>query len=419
MTLDPKAMTVEQAVAEAKALFAKGETEAAEGLALAILNKNPKDPQATQVFAAVAESRGQTERAVRILRDSLTGASTDALALTNLCRVLRINGRLEEALEAGEAAVKFGTVPEALADLSDTYYAMGNAPKALETAERAVARRPELIRARLSLAQALLRSGDYHSGWFEYEWRHQMTPRRFKQAQWSGMALSSSRLLVFADAGPSECILFARYLPLIAKRVKNFVVGCTSELKPLIEHTSGVKHIYDRWDAIPAFEYQAPITGLPLIFGTTIDTVPPTGYLEAPADRVAAWRGRLSQIANGRKAIGVALRQAEAINAVASDNVALVSLIRSSDPRVTDVSGEVKGLADFAALVAALDSVVGEDSVGVQLAGAFGRPGVALLSTSSDWIWPAGRTTSPWYPTLKTARSIGELSSVAKQVLAR
>lgn len=401
-------------------MFAKGDPDGAEGIALAILAKKPKDPQATQVFAAVAEKRGQTERAIRILRDSLTGASTDALALMNLCRLLRMHGKLDEAREAGEASVKLGTVPEALSDLADTYFALGDTAQALATSERAVSRRPELIRARLGLAQALLRAGNYAPGWLEYEWRHQDTQRRFKQAQWNGMELTTSRLLVLADAGPSECVLFARYLPLVAKRVKNVIAGCNSDLKPLIDSVPGAAQVYDRWDTIPAFEFQVPITGLPILFGTTIDSVPANvPYLAAPADRVAAWRERLGEIAKGRKAVGISLRQADAVSAIAGDGVALISLTKSADERVTDVSGDVKKFPELAACIAALDALVGEDSAAVHLAGALGKRGVVSLARGGDWVWTDGRETSPWYPTLSLQRDVSGLSDALKRALAQ
>lgn len=417
MTLDRKTMTAEQAIAEAKALFAKGNADAAEGLALNVLAKSPKDPQATQVFAAVAEKRGQTERAIRILRDSLTGASTDSLALMNLCRLLRMHGKLDEAREAGEAAVKLGTMPEALSDLADTYFALGDTALALETAERAVARRPDLVRARFGLAQALLRSGNYLPGWLEYDWRHQ-TQARFKQAQWNGMPLTSSRLLVLADASPTECLLFARYLPLIGERVKNVIVGCSADLKPLIAGIPGVAQVYDRWDSVPAFEFQTPITGLPLLFATTAANVPgAVPYLSVPPDRVAEWKKRLADVGKGRKVVGVSLRSADAVNAIASNDVTLVSAIKGADERVIDLSGEVKGLVELAAFVAALDAIVGEDSISVHLAGALGKPGVVSLPRGGDWVWLDRSETSPWYPTLSLQRSVSGLQPALKRAL--
>jgi hypothetical protein len=311
-------------------------------------------------------------------------------------------------------------MPEALSDLADTYFALGDTAQALATAERAVARRPELVRARLSLAQALLRSGAYLPGWLEYEWRHQVTQRRFKQAQWNGMALTPSRLLVLADPGPSECVLFARYLPLVGQRVKNAVVGCSAELKPLIDGIPGIAQVYDRWDSIPAFEFQTPITGLPLLFGTTIDSVPATvPYLSAPADRVAGWRARLKEMSRGRKVVGVSLRQADAINAVASEDVTLVTLIKGADERLIDLSGDVARFADLAALIAALDAIVSEDSAAVHLAGAQGKRGVVSLSRGPDWVWGDGRDVSPWYPTLTLERSVAGLGAALKRVLAQ
>ena len=169
----PVRMKLADAVKQAQALCAKGQIDAAEKIAVAVLQKQPKQPQTMQVLASIAERRGDPAKAIQILREALTGASTDALALMNLCRALRLQGRLQESREAGEAAVRIGTVPEAISDLGDTYTALGEHDLALHAFEHAVARRPQLPRD-LGLAHALLIKGEFRAGWAEYEWRYKL-----------------------------------------------------------------------------------------------------------------------------------------------------------------------------------------------------------------------------------------------------
>lgn len=82
-----------EALKRAQAHFAKNEFDDAERFASAIVTKHPRHVQALAVLAAVADRRGQTERAIALLQQSLTGAKTDALPLANLCRALRHAGR--------------------------------------------------------------------------------------------------------------------------------------------------------------------------------------------------------------------------------------------------------------------------------------------------------------------------------------
>ena len=61
-----------------------------------------------------------------------------------------------------------------------------------------------------------------------------------------------------------------------------------------------------------------------------------------------------------------------------------------------------ESLADFsdtAALIQALDLVIGVDSAVIHLAGALGKPCWLMLRYSGEWRWGRARSDSPWYPT--------------------
>src|SRR5258708_2612276 len=144
--------------------------------------------------------------AVQFLRSALTGGSGDAVLQMNLCRTLRQVGDLEKAREAGEAAGTIGTIPQALVDLAEVYVQLGESGRALELFERAVAARPDLARAHLGLAHSLMIKGEFTPGWSEYEWRYRLAKTqsllpKFKQPQWNGMTLSTSRLFVLCEQG--------------------------------------------------------------------------------------------------------------------------------------------------------------------------------------------------------------------------
>ena len=239
------------ALRQARGLFEAGKIDEAAKLAVAILTQRPGQPGAVQIVAAVAEKKGKPERAIQILQTSLTGRKSDAMAQMNLCRLLRTAGRLDESVKAGEAAARFGAL-DVYTDIGDTLMMLGEVDRALEMFERAVALQPELPRAHLSMAHALLMKGDYHAGWVEYEWRYQLKSTRdllpkFKQPMWNGMELKASTLLVICEQGYGDCFQYARYLKLAKGRVKNLIVGASTELKPLIERIVGPGRVYDRW----------------------------------------------------------------------------------------------------------------------------------------------------------------------------
>lgn len=442
-------MKLSDAVKEAEARLTAGKFEAAEQLANEILRQHPKQPQTVQVLAALAERRGDIEGTVRVLRASLTGQSGDALALMNLCRVLRTQGRLQESRDAGEAAAKFGTVPAAIADLGDTYAALGEHDLALKTFELAVARSPQLARARLGLAHALLMKGEFRSGWAEYEWRYKLPATRdllpkFPHATWNGMPLAASTLLVVCEQGFGDCVQFARYLPLVAQRVARVVIGCGTELRSLLGTVGGQTfEAYERWENLPPFDYQIAISSLPMVFGTTVDTIPAqVPYLTADSAKAAVWRGRLEAAAEGRKKVGIVWQgrpshpqdrvRSCGLTALAPlmelEGVLPVSLQVGAgqadlaqhrlDARVFDAGAELKDFSDTAAVIAGLDCVVTIDSAIAHLTGALARPGFVMLSKAGEWRWMQGRSDTPWYPTLTLVRqqSAGDWGGVVQRI---
>lgn len=430
----PVQLRLADAVKQAQAFYGAGELAKAEHYANAIVAKHPRHLTAMQILAGVAEKRGQTTEAIEILRRSLSGASTDALPLMNLCRLYRMQRRLDEACEAGERAVAIGTLPEAYVDLGDAYSARGDFERALEAYEIAVARKPEYARAHMGLAQALLKNGDFRAGWIEYEWRYRMAATekilpKFKQPQWNGMALKTSRLLVIAEQGYGDCIQFARYLPMVGERVKNVVVGVAPELKPIVASVPGSHICYDRWELLPSFEFQVTMSTLPMLFGTTVETIPArTPYVAADAAKTAAWRERLAASARGRKTVGVVwqgrpthpndAQRSIPLNELSPllelANIQPVSLQvgdgrsqleqHPARARVLDAAPSLSDFGDTAACVAALDCVISIDSAIAHLAGALAKPGFVMLPRVAEWRWFENRADSPWYPTLELVR---------------
>jgi len=440
------------AVKQAQESYAKGDLGGTEKIAAAILARHPNHVIATQLLAGVAEKRGQSERAIEILQRSLTGGSADALSLMNLCRIFRLRGRLEESRQAGERAVAIGTVTDAFVDLADTYTAMNDRARALELYERAVAKQPALARAHMGLAQALLFKGDFRAGWAEYEWRYKMQNTQnllpqFKQAQWNGMALTASRLLVICEQGYGDCFQFARYLPHVCERVKGGVfVGTGPEIKPLIERIEGKHVCYDRWEQIPPFDFQITMSSLPLVFGTMLETIPSrVPYLSADPAKIAAWHGRLAERAQGRQTVGVVWqgRPTHPNDRVRSvglghltrllerDDILPVSLQvgagqeqlaqHAAHTRVLDASPDLKDFGETAALISALDCVVTIDSAVAHLTGGLGKRGYVMLPHAGEWRWLDARSDSPWYPSLELVRqdASGAWESVITRVIER
>jgi Tfp pilus assembly protein PilF len=442
-------VSVTHAIGRARKLFDAGDLAGAETIAASVLSQRPGHIDSSQILAAVAEKRGDLARAVQLLRGALTGGSSDAPVQMNLCRALRQMGSLDEARLAGETAVAIGTTPEAFVDLADVYVMLGENERALDCFERAIAKTPDFARGHLGLAHALIMQGDFRAGWAEYEWRYrlpstqQLLPK-FKQPQWNGMKLRNSRLFVLCEQGYGDCFQFARYLPLAAERVRDLIVGVSAELKPIIERVAGPRAYYDRWETLPAFDFQITLSSLPHALGTTLETIPANvPYLHADPAKVAAWRARLAEKANGRATVGLVWhgRPTNALNAtrcvplgtltpfLEMDNILPVSLQvgagseqlaqHPARARVFDAAPSLKDFGETAALMTALDHVVTIETAAAHLAGGLGRPAHVMLPLVADWRWLQKRSDSPWYPSLRLVRQEqrGAWAPVVKQVI--
>jgi Flp pilus assembly protein TadD len=76
-------------------------------------------------------------------------------------------------------------------------------------------------------------------------------------------------------------------------------------------------------------------------------------------------------------------------------------------PDVIDAGHRITGPEDLAAAIAAIDVVVAPDCLALHLAGALGRPGVALLPQASHWIWQEDAGRARFYPSLTLYRAGG------------
>jgi hypothetical protein len=83
-----------------------------------------------------------------------------------------------------------------------------------------------------------------------------------------------------------------------------------------------------------------------------------------------------------------------------------------------DWTDELEDFADTAALVAALDLVIGVDTSVVHLAGGLGKPVWVLNRFDACWRWLRDRADSPWYPSARLFRqpAPGDWASVIETV---
>ena len=288
----------------------------------------------------------------------------------------------------------------------------------------AVAADPHHALARFSLGAARLVQGRMVEGWPDLVAGGQGLRRPLDQDRplWRGEDLGRRTLLLHSDSGLGDDIMFARYVPVAARRAQVAVAG-PSALRRLFLSLDGIAAYWDK-PPFPPHDVQYPLEQLPMLFGTDIDSIPAAvPYLSADPAAVAAWRARLASLPGlhvgiawaGNPEYALDRRRSVPIETMARlaevPGVRFVSLQKGDAaarsarfPGLVYWSAELTDLADTAALIEALDLTISVDTAVAHLAGALGRPVWLLNRLDTDWRWFLNRDDSPWYPTLRQFR---------------
>jgi tetratricopeptide (TPR) repeat protein len=427
---------VDQALARAQVAAQAKRLNEANGICADVLAAAPDYPAALALQGIVAAMAGDPERGVELLRKAVQLRPGNASWYAHLSSLCRSTYRMEEALAAGNESVRLDpTNAEHLVNLSLVFVDVDDRERAIACLIRTLGLKHDHADGHLALAQTLLAAGDFDPGWMEYEWRNlteagKATMPAMTSAPWNGMAIPKGRLLLVGDQGYGDTIQFARYIPMVAERCQEIILGCSAEMGPLLENIPGVHQYCHRWTDVPGHAAHCRLSSLPYLFRTNLDTIPSQfPYIKANPDRIAHWRDRLAAtLPAGVKRIGLAWtgrpthpndrRRSMALAQLATladaGPAAFVSLqkpfpVRDLDalarfPGMTDLSGDLADFGETAAIIENLDLVVTVDTSMGHLAGAMGKPVWILIPKAADWRWMLDREDSPWYPSVRLFR---------------
>ena len=430
------AETPEQALARAQSAAQAGRFGEAAGICNDVLAASPDNPAAQALLGVIAVRTNDLERGLALLERAVAARPGVAVWQANLSALNRMACRMPDALKAGQEAVRLEPQSaDHLVNLSLVYADLDDRRQAIDCLLRAVGLQPEHAEAHLALAQNLLALGEFAPGWLEYEWRNRTeagkaTLPAMTSAAWNGMRIPNRRLLLVGDQGYGDTIQFGRYIPMVAERCAELILGCSAEMAPLLAGLPGVAQYCHRWTDIPGHAVHCRLSSVPGLLHTTLDTIPaPIPYLFADPARAADWRARLdATLPTGSRRIGLAwtgrpthpndrrrslpLARLAPLGKVAGASfVSLQRPLPPSDaaalaefPGMTDLSGDLTDFGETAAVIANLDLVIAADTAVAHLAGALGKPVWILLPKAADWRWMLERRDSPWYPTARLFR---------------
>jgi ADP-heptose:LPS heptosyltransferase len=310
---------------------------------------------------------------------------------------------------------------------------------------------PEVHRNRAGLRLLL---GDYRRGWPENEWRLRTADaERFNinVPRWQGEPLVDKTILLIGEQGIGDVLQMVRFAALVKQRGATVWLQYAESIFPLLARTPGIDRLISASDpARGTADYHIGLFSLPMIFETTLETIPSEPYVFADAQRVAQWRETLNGgpggSPDGRRKVGIAwqgnpkfagdryrsapLREFAPLAAVSGvrlislqKNKGLEQLTQQPPPFAVENLGstldtEGQSFVDTAAVMMNLDLVVTTDTATAHLAGALGVPVWVALQETPNWRWLLARDDSPWYPTMRLFRQqkLGQWSGVFDRI---
>lgn len=435
-------------VNRANALLALQRPAEAEAACQEALRLKRNSAEAQQTLGHALSDLGRPEAAAAAYREALRLNPALPDLHNSLGLALHEASRLDEAAEALQIAAS--RAPHDTATTSNLAGVLKDAGRLAE----AEALYRDLLRhdpanalAHYNLSVMLLVAGRFAEAWPEWEWRFRADPllsHRFAAPLWTGEKLAGRTLLVHAEQGIGDMVQFCRYVPLLP-RDGRVVLEVHRPLVGLLHQLAGVAEVVGIGDPLPAHDLRCPMMSLPLVLGltATADIPAEVPYLRADPTRVADWRRRVADLPGQR--VGVvwagnpermrmdrrrSLPVAALAPLTAVPGISLVSLQKgpaaaqlADSPlagAMADWTGELTDFVDTAALIEALDLVIGVDTAVLHVAGALARPVWLLNRFDTCWRWELGCDDSRWYPTLRQFRQAtpGDWQDVVARVCA-
>ena len=324
---------------------------------------------------------------------------------------------------------------------------IGHPQRAIPFLQHAVLLDPNNVTARFNLAVALLLMGDYTNGWPAYEARWQYehlagTEPKYKQPRWRGEDLKHKTILVVGEQGHGDNIQFCRFLYNLHVAGAKIKLQVTDGLIPLLQSSDIIQQLGAYTDDMGEFDYWIPIMSIPGILGVTLQNLPsPVNYLNVDQGRQQEWLQTLGPKTRMRVGFCWSGRRDSWLNQHKSVPFPVILDMIKSNPQYEWVNlqvdaepeeeaallaagvqaypGSVKSFVDTAALIMAMDVVIGVDTAVSHLSGSLGRPTwIMLQKFSTDWRWLLNRDSSPWYSTARLFRqeNFDDWTAVTKKV---
>ena len=387
-----------------------------------------------------------------------------AEAYSNRGNVLNELNRFDEALASYDQAIKINP------DYAEAYHNRGTILQELRQFDEALASYGQAIKINPNYADAHWNAaicnfikGNFKTGWIEYEWRwkhFECDSERLNTNRpiWD-YKKTEQRLLVWAEQGIGDHILFGGLFSELLEDVPNLLVQIDQRLIPIFIRSFPKIKFYPSKNLAPNsnskipesdYDIHLPIGSLGKYLRNDKKDFLPTRNTYLKDDELKTARIKKDLIAlasSNNKLCGISWKSKSTftghqksttlkyfIKTLDLEGYTFVSLqYGKTKDEIKEVRNElgvniisyeeVDNFLDIdglSSLIQACDKVITVDNITSQLAGALGKQTHILLTFNPWWCWMLERNDSPWHPSIKLYRQdkINDWDSAFKKLKA-
>ena len=409
------------------ALKIQGQLDAATESFRRALAVNPGDAGAHNNLGVVLQEQGNFDAAINSYRKAILLSPGNPEVHNNLGNALRDKEELDTAIACFRQAIALKPdYAEAHNNLGNALQDQGQLDAAIASFHTALALKPDYLVVPWNISLASLMKGHLKEGWSMHDWRLQQKENipdyrnlLNLHPMFAGENLAGKTILVWAEQGLGDELFFAGVLPDVIRAAGHCVIECEPRLVTLYTRSFPAAEIIPKCypphprTQQPDIELQCPIGSLPRWFRPSIESFPRHhGYLVPDPQRVAFWKQRLDALGPAPK-VGISWRSMRRsvsrnlhytelsqwgpiltvpgltfINLQYDDCRTELEVARKQfgvDIHDWDDIDQMNDLDEVAALMAALDLVIGPTTTPAVIASATGTPVWMFLTRHITW----------------------------------
>jgi tetratricopeptide (TPR) repeat protein len=408
-------------------------------LALAAYEKalalNPQNYEALLQKAHALQKNAQMREALAVYDQLLTCHKKNPSLLLEKASLLSKLGDTDAAVNVYQQLLPFVQAQKKISllyTIGATYRKGGKLSQAQDLLSQIVNQHPEHAQACLGLAKTYLSLGDYNRGWSLMAQYNALENKAIRTIT-NPNQIQGKKIFIGAEWMLEDMVQLVRYAKTIKDAGGTVIMQTPPQIYSLLKTCPFITTVVGSDEnSIPPYHAYIPITSLPALFGTTLDTIPHQApYFDLPQDLVDYWHIYVKNDTNLK--IGLLWKKNESLCYDPAERasipitlfkplthmpgISLYCLQQMTEHECasfeyrdritffgTGFPEDDAGLLNLAALMKNLDLIITIDCSAAHIAGALGIPVWVALAFNPCYRWIVNRTDYPWYPSMRLFR---------------